>query len=382
MLLVLQGGGALGAYHVGVYDALVARGHAVHWTAGVSIGAINAALIASPASGDAVRELVQFWRSIVLPDLLPGLRVRAGGSPETGGPAPSSAIPLAEKYIAWSRAAFLGLPGFFGANLVPPLNPWFRQWLGPAATESIGFYDSAPLRASLDRHVDWARLAQRESRLTVNAASVTRGEIEVFDSFDPTRPLRSDHVLASAALPPAFPAVRIDGDDYWDGGIVSNTPLADLYRACILHDPHGSKGSSDRIVVIDVHLFQRHGRAPKTLDEVLWRMKSIQFGSRKTQVADIVRRHELEMARREREGKENAIRLLEVRQVKYQHEASASDPEFFASAADFSEEAFERLRAQGRHDMDRALAEPRLDDGSKHNRFARLYVNGSLDGKA
>ena len=231
-MLVLQGGGALGAYQVGVYQAMHEAGIEPDWVIGTSIGAINAALIAGNHPGDRLDKLRTFWS-----------RVEQHGS-------------------NLSTVTF-GIPQFF----VP--NPF--AWLSAHAqlgVERAAYYSTMPLRDTLADLVDLERIAGRETRLTVGAVNVRNGEMRYFDSRDET--VRLDHVLASGALPPAFPAVRIEGDPYWDGGIYSNTPIE-----AVLDD----KPRQDS-VIFTVHMWNPEGPEPETLWQVMGRQKDIQFASR------------------------------------------------------------------------------------------------------
>src|SRR5215471_9884322 len=193
IVLVLPGGGALGAYQAGVYEALSGAGLEPDWVIGTSIGAINAALIAGNPQGRRVDRLREFWR-------------RVEQKPSIG---------------AWSIAAS-GLPAFF--------TPRLRAWAGPHAAlglDEASYYSTEPLRRTLHELVDTELLAKGSTRITVGAVAVRSGQMKYFDSRH--TPLAIDHVMASGALPPAFPAVRIDGEAYWDGGIYSNTPIEPIF---------------------------------------------------------------------------------------------------------------------------------------------------------
>lgn len=257
--LVLQGGGALGSYQAGVYEALEQAGQRPNWIAGISIGAFNAAIIAGNAPEHRVARLREFWEticqsplwpSVVAPPWLEGvtwpLTLRSG----LGGVA------------AW-RALTEGQAGFFHPRLPPP----FLQAHSTPATTS--WYDTAPLRATLERLVDFDRINDARSlRVSVGAVNVRTGN---FTYFDNTRErLRPEHFMASGALPPGFPAVEIDGEFYWDGGMVSNTPL---YKV-LSERPHRD------MLVFQVDLWRAHGELPHDMAGVAERVKEIQFSSR------------------------------------------------------------------------------------------------------
>lgn len=248
-VLVLQGGGALGAYQAGTYEALVQHGRSVEWVAGISIGAINAALIAGNPQERRVERLREFW-DLVSSDLtamppLPGEQVRGVFN---------------ELSAAW--IALVGVPGFF-APRVPPavLYP-------PGAPEALSLYDSSALRATLERLIDFDRINAGHVRLSVGAVNVRSGNFVYFDNRNER--IGPEHIMASAALPPGLPPITIDGEHYWDGGLVSNTPL-DYVLDC--------ERQRD-LVIFQVDLFPAHGPMPRTLLEVSARVKDIRFSSR------------------------------------------------------------------------------------------------------
>lgn len=245
-VLVLQGGGALGAYQVGVYQALHEAGVEPDWVIGTSIGAINAGIIAGSKPGDRLDRLTEFWR-----------RVEHGHFFE-------SVLPT-ELSTWWRNWATIwgGLPAFFDPNP--------RAFLGPHATlgaEAAGYYSVDPLRHTLADLIDFDQVNGGPVRLTVGASRVTSSEMVYFDSRD--MPLDLRHVMASGALPPAFPAVRIDGELYWDGGILSNTPVE------VVFDDNPRRNS----MVYAVHIWNPHGAEPETIWEVMNRQKDVQYSSR------------------------------------------------------------------------------------------------------
>jgi NTE family protein len=246
--LVLQGGGALGSYQAGVYAGLLDHDADLDWVAGVSIGAINAALIAGNAPKDRVARLSQFWHL-----LSSGLGQRM--SSHWGDRA------TLNQWSAFS-ASLTGIPGFFR----PVLNP--ALLLGGAAP-LLAYYDTAPLRETLEKLVDFDRINHREMRLSVGAVNVRTGNSVYFDNTQ--QRIGVEHIMASGALPPGFPPVTIEGEDYWDGGIVSNTPLQYVL------DTHPR---TRRLVVLQVDLFSARGAMPTTLSEVVERQKDITYSSR------------------------------------------------------------------------------------------------------
>jgi NTE family protein len=247
VVLVLQGGGALGAYQVGVYQALHEAGVEPDWIVGTSIGAINAAIIAGNAREDRLDKLDQFWRKVE--QRHPWTRIPAW----TG-------IPDQISYLATIAG---GIPGFFRPN--PP------AFLGahvPLGQDRAGFYSTAPLRETLAGLVDFTRINTGGPRLTVGAANVQTSMMRYFDSQ--TEAICAEHVMASGALPPAFPPVNIDGEYYWDGGILSNTPTE------VIFDDNPRRSS----LIFAVHMWNPVGVVPTNIWDVLNRHKDIQYSSR------------------------------------------------------------------------------------------------------
>lgn len=248
-VLVLQGGGALGAYQAGVYEALQAGGLDPTWLAGISIGAINAALIAGNRPQHRVARLREFWE-------------RAASGVQAPPIFAADAIrPFYTEASANWIAAF-GAPGFFAPRFPPPpLQP-------PGTPGAISFYDTTPLKESLLRLVDFDLLNSDGVRLSVGAVNVTTGNFIYFDSAN--QKIGPEHIMASGALPPGFPPVEIDGELYWDGGLVSNTPMQYVL----------DQGSDEDLLVFQVDLFSARGEAPRNLIEAAEREKDIRFSSR------------------------------------------------------------------------------------------------------
>jgi NTE family protein len=252
-ILVLQGGGALGAYQAGVYEALAAMDHTPDWVAGISIGAINAALVAGNPPKQRVARLREFWEGVSSCPFAPSL-------PPLAHHFDGARDALNETNA--TIAMLFGVAGFFSPRVpAAPFQP-------PGTPAAISYYDTAPLRESLERLVDFDLLNSGAVRLSVGAVSVTTGNFRYFDS---TR-MRIDarHVMASGALPPGFPPIEIDGESYWDGGIVSNTPLQ-----YVLDEPGGRPR-----LVFQVDLFAARGEMPATLAEASEREKDIRYSSR------------------------------------------------------------------------------------------------------
>lgn len=260
-VLVLQGGGALGAYQAGVYQALSEAGVEPDWVIGTSIGAINASLIAGSPRGERVERLRQFWQ-----------RVETGRF--LGAPLPAWFGAAARNLLAVTA----GVPSFFRPNPAAFISP--QAPLGP---EGAGYYSVDPLRYTLADLLDFEALNSGEIRITVGASNVRTSEMRYFDSRD--MPIGLEHIMASGALPPAFPAVRIDGELYWDGGILSNTPVEAVF------DDAPRRNS----MVFAVHIWNPAGDEPETIQEVMNRQKDIQYSSRA--VSHIKRQRQLHRLR-------------------------------------------------------------------------------------
>jgi NTE family protein len=257
--LVLQGGGALGAYQAGVYEALSKAGADPGWLSGVSIGGINAAIIAGNKPEDRLDRLQQFWNTVsgrkLWTDWLPA-------SAEFGQ--------LRTMVSAWSTIA-MGQPGFFQPRMPNP-------WLIPTKDmSSLSYYDTTELRQTLEYVIDFGLLNSGEKRYSVGAVNVRTGNFAFFDSSKMR--IGPEHVMAGGALPPALPAIEIDGEFYWDGGIVSNTPLQYLLQ----------QAEDLSSLVFQVDLFSARGRLPGNMPDVAARHKDIMFSSRTRMSTDLFR---------------------------------------------------------------------------------------------
>ncbi|QHL90354.1 patatin-like phospholipase family protein [Sphingomonas changnyeongensis] len=266
--LVLQGGGALGAYQAGVYQALDQRGIAIDRIAGISIGAVNAAIIAGNPPERRVAALREFWSLVT--SWLPSFP--ALDDPQTR-----------QTLHEWSAGfvALMGVPGFFAPRPFPPA-------LARAGTpDALSFYDSRALARTLDRLIDWDLLNDGPVHVSVGVVEIESGNFRYFSNR--RERLDARHIMASGALPPGLPPVEIDGRLYWDGGLVSNTPLQEVMDT-----------QSSPMLVFQVDLFPAEGRVPRTMEDVIARAKEIRFSSRTRQVGDqLLRlRKERELIRR------------------------------------------------------------------------------------
>ncbi|MDI1265437.1 MAG: DUF3734 domain-containing protein [bacterium] len=253
-VLVLQGGGALGSYQGGAFQALCRSGFEPEWVAGISIGAINAAIIAGNDPATRVDRLKEFWEMVSSPvswnPVTPGDRARS----------------LFNETSAALIATF-GVPGFFTPR-VPPAPMW-----PPGSPQSQSYYDTSPLKKTLERLVDFDRINDLKMRFSVGAVGVTSGNFKYFDNFEFKKcgkKIGPEHVMASGALPPGFPSVVIDGEHYWDGGIASNTPLDYVLAEETRRD----------LLIFQVDLFSAKGDLPVSLLEAAEREKDIRFSSR------------------------------------------------------------------------------------------------------
>jgi len=252
--LLLQGGGALGAYQGGVYEALAEANIHPDWVAGISIGAINAAIIAGNPPNCRVDRLREFWTHVTSNAPWDWLGNPLGESDDTRN--------LLNQMSA-NFAVACGATGFFSARAMMP-------WLQPGGTlGATSFYDTGDLKHTLERLVDFDRLNAGMTRFSAGAVNVRTGNFVYFDTN--THKIGPEHVMASGALPPGFPAVEIDGEHYWDGGLVSNTPLQWVIE---------SNPRRQDTLAFQVDLWSSQGALPRNLAQVATRHKEIQFSSR------------------------------------------------------------------------------------------------------
>jgi NTE family protein len=321
-VLVLQGGGALGSYQAGAYQALCHHDFEPEWIAGISIGAINAAIIAGNERDKRVERLKEFWDMVSQP---------VSWSPIVQG---DRARSLFNETSAAIIATF-GVPGFFTPRF-PPAPVW------PAGSpEAQSYYDTAPLKKTLERLVDFDRVNDLKMRLSVGAVGVTSGNFRYFDNYEFRKlgkKIGPEHIMASGALPPGFPSVVIEGEHYWDGGIASNTPLDYVLE---------NERSRD-LLIFQVDLFSARGDLPATLLEAAEREKDIRFSSRTRMNTDMNRQiHNARMAVRDLIGKlpdylqndpsvaylreaakENTVTVVHLIYRSKNHESSSKDYDF------------------------------------------------------
>lgn len=346
--LLLQGGGALGAYQAGVYQGLAEADLHPDWVAGISIGAINAALIAGNPAGARLEKLRGFWEAVTADPLW----AWAASGAVRGDLARGFA-----NQVSAGLAASVGAPGFFAPRTWSP-------WLQPAGTpEATSYYDTAKLRATLERFIDFDLINSGETRLSVGAVNVATGNFVYFDNT--THRIGPEHIMASGALPPGFPAVEIEGEFYWDGGVVSNTPLQWVLES----DPRQDT------LAFQVDLWSARGPLPRTMGEVVTRQKEIQYSSRTRANSDRFRTEQklrnaladllAELPEALRDTPEyrtlqpvadrKVYSLIQMIYRSSQHEGGSKD-------FDFSRQSMEDHWRAGFHDTVRTLRHPRVLD--------------------
>ncbi|MBF0294329.1 MAG: patatin-like phospholipase family protein [Magnetococcales bacterium] len=251
--LVLQGGGALGAYHVGVYQAISEAGLLPNWVSGISIGALTSCILVGNRPENRLARLEQFWHDISVPD-------------EWGSFLQGEAR-TAFNHMSNLRSLMFGQPNFWFNR---PINPMFLPYVPP---EMTSICDTSPMLSTLQRLADFDLINNGPVRLSLGVTNVQTGELSFFDNTTQPRnkPLRPEHVLASGSLPPGFPPIRIDGVLYWDGGCVANTPVE------IIFDEQNTRRPD---ILILVELYNPEGKEPTSMDAVKQREKSIRFGDR------------------------------------------------------------------------------------------------------
>src|ERR1700730_8110970 len=277
-VLVLQGGGALGSYQAGAYQALCHFDFEPEWIAGISIGAVNAAIIAGNPREKRIGRLKEFWEMVSAP--VPWNPIASGDRGRSLFNETSAAL-----------IATFGVPGFFTPRLPPaPLWP-------PGSPQSQSYYDTAPLKKTLERLVDFDRINDLTTRLSIGAVGVTSGNFKYFDNFEFKKlgkKIGPEHIMASGALPPGFRSIVIEAEHYWDGGIASNTPLDFVLDEEINRD----------LLIFQVDLFSARGQLPETLLEAAEREKDIRCSSRTRMNTDKNRHiHEARKALRDLMGK-------------------------------------------------------------------------------
>jgi len=254
ILYILEGGGALGIYQVGVCSGLLEQGLEPTWVIGTSIGGINAAIMVGNKPEDRIPKLNQFWDSIAL------------SLPKISSGYDASEQRIWENIFSSEWSLMLGISGFFYPRYPSPLT------MTNLTPDKLSFYDTSALRRTLEKFVDFKILNSRKVRLTLNATRVEDGQSVVFDNS--TQEIGPEHIMASAALPPGFPAIKIDDNYYWDGGLQSNTPLDIVVKEKI----------TGKLLCLSMNLFCQKGAMPKNIFEVIKRTKDIEYANSDTTV--------------------------------------------------------------------------------------------------
>jgi NTE family protein len=350
VILVLQGGGALGAYQAGVYEGMSEAGYAPDWITGVSIGAINGALIAGNRHGKRIEQLRAFW------DLA------SSGVPRTS--------PLFFNHwqhrftqVGAALSSVVGVPGFFVPRLAPP------ALMPDGDPGALSIYDAAPLRKTLEQLVDFDLINRREVRLSIGAVNVRTGNPVYFDNRRTV--IEPAHVLASGALPPAFAPVEIDGEYYWDGGIVSNTPL---WHAV-------DNSPAVQTLVVQVDLFSAEGDVPKNFDQVVERHKDIMYSSKPRFDGTRVRRLRAALQRLlqklpryfKADPDVKALQGTSRSRIDIVHLTNRRHSSGYAKDFEFSRPTIQELWAAGLDDARRIVAHPERLRPSSAEESIRVY---------
>ncbi len=365
IVLLLQGGGALGAYQAGVYEALAEANLHPDWVAGISIGAINATIIAGNPPNLRVEKLREFWEGITNS----WFDVGAGelSSLLARGDSARSSINRMSAVVALMN----GAPGFFRPRTP---NPWFHPH---GTVEATSYYDTAQLKATLESLIDFDRVnaEHAQTRLSLGAVNVRSGNLVYFDS--PSQVIKPEHVMASGALPPGFPAIEIEGEHYWDGGLVSNTPLQ--WIAMTQQRPPDA-------LVFQVDLWSARGEFPRNLAEVATRQKEIQYSSRTRAFTDYFKQvaklrnmlavllEELPEEMRQREEVKSLSMAADrhaanIVQLIYRAKGYEGDSKDY----EFSRRSMEEHWRAGYYDAVRALRHPEIFEPSS-SRYERLVT--------
>jgi NTE family protein len=347
--LLLQGGGALGAYEGGVYQALAEANVLPSWVAGISIGAINAALIAGNPPETRVARLREFWEAITNSPLgrfgvpySPSIEFKDVGT---------------HRFVNQTRAFFtimLGAPSFFLPRF-PPSEFW-----PPQTPDKLSFYDTAPLKATLERLVDFDRINDGDTRLSVGAVNVRTGNLTAFDTT--THKIDVRHIIASGSLPPGFPATEIDGEYYWDGGVVSNSILQYMLDSLPRRDT----------LAFQVDVWSASGEPPRDLVQIDTREKDIRYSSRTRAATDQFKyaqklRHALRLAleRLPNLGKSPEFEVIASESNEAVYNVvhliyHAKSYEGVVKDYEFSRRTMEEHWRSGHEDTARALAHPEI----------------------
>ncbi|MCU6432825.1 patatin-like phospholipase family protein [Undibacterium sp. Jales W-56] len=349
-VLILQGGGALGAYQAGVYEQLHAHDFQLDWLIGTSIGAINCALIAGNPPETRVQRLQAFWQSLSPP-------VQPDQAWSIFSPWLQQWGSAADAWNSWKNSSETlgtltnGVPGFFKPRVGAG---WDLNAKVPLNQNS--FYDTGPLKETLKKYIDFDYLNQGHIRLSVCAVEINSGQIKTFDSSK--QRIGPEHIMASGALPPGFPPVAIEGKMYWDGGIYSNTPLEVFLEDTVERDA----------LCFMVDLWDPTEAAPQTMNAAMARYKSIQYASRSKEQLETRQRIQnlqkairhltdhLSVAERKKPEVQELIKMGCEHTINVVHLIMKALPEDqYFKDIDFSSETIQKRWQAGLHDATRAL---------------------------
>lgn len=336
IVYLFQGGGALGAFQVGICEALLQDPRCQpDWIVGTSIGAVNAAIIAGNVPEERQKRLNAFWNLVATADFMQ----ESFSQPW---------IIMMKNWMASQKAVLLGQAGFFSPR-------WHWHLWGAKPADQLSFYNTHALRETLERLVDFRLINQKKVRLTVSAVNVAGGRLVHFDNFE--QEITPEHIMASGALPPGFPAIGIHGHYYWDGGLNSNTPLQVIF----------DEKAKEKILCFMVDLFAIRAECPTTLSQVLKRKKDLQFSSH---FKDILRhfceihalRHRVDQLLKElgRNAEEEALlpgRPSLLNMVRFHFRDSKTD--LWTKDFEFSQSSIRARRLQGFEVAQKALADPK-----------------------
>jgi NTE family protein len=333
-----QGGGALGAYQAGVLRALDEAGYYPDWYVGTSIGAINAAIAAGNPEKLRVEKMCQFWESIATPSAIIDIDSLFPDDPFSR---------KTHHLLSAHSALWLGQPGFFTPRVT---SPFLNSHNTP---DKISYYDTTPLRNSLERFIDFDRINNNKIvRLSIGAVEISSGKMTYFDTLN--QKIGPEHIMASGALPPGFPAVEIDGQFYWDGGISNNTPISYVLN----------NQTHKHLLCFMVHLFDSFGLNPTSFDEVIKRKKDIEFSSRFAKMVELYQQIQ---------ALKNSIHVLSH----YVPKEKKSDPKIKLCISRGHESTISLVRFLYHHDeTELASKDYEFSRKSIHERIANGYRDG------
>lgn len=349
IVYLLQGGGALGSYQVGVCEAFIEYGLKPDWLVGTSIGAINAAILVGNKPENQIKKLNEFWDIVSIKN--PFVPV-------------DDHIDTMQKYFNYISAQWIamsGVPGFFSPQIFYPLP------LAPQTPDYISFYDTKALRDTLLNLIDFDIINSKQTRLTLSAVCVRTSKTVRFDNYN--QMIEPEHIMASCALPPGFPAVKIQDEYYWDGGISSNTPFRIILEEKIPY----------KLLCIIINLFTYPDKLPDSMLNVINARKDIEYASRHHEIIEqFCELHFLQktILALSKEIKDEAVTLAlkkikekshpkDLNIAQFHYKDSSSD--LWSKDYNFSMLALKKHREMGYHDAKKALENPEWLDSKVDN---------------